>query len=122
MNDIYPDNVSVGVDIEEIGRFSGLTVEKDKAFLNKIFSKNELKYCYSKKDPAQHLTARFAGKEAVIKALFGFNFEPLPHNKIEILNNDKGVPYVRMDGDFSVKISLSHSGDNALAFVVIIKQ
>ena len=115
------NNISIGTDIEEIKRFKELSREKDGAYLNKIFSENELDYCYSKANPAQHLTARFAGKEAVTKALSSLGLEPVPYDKIEVLNSDTGAPYVNIDEDCSVKISLSHSGDNALAFVVIIR-
>ena len=118
------NNVSVGVDIESISRFKDLDRKRDRNFLNNIFTEKELEYCYLKKEPAQHLAARFTGKEAIIKASSGAGLKPLRYNKIEILNNKKGAPcvHIRDDGwnkDHVFKISISHCNDKALAFAVI---
>ena len=56
---------SVGVDIEDIGRFRKLDQKSSGVFLKKVYTKNELDYCFQKSVPAQHLAVRFAGKEAV---------------------------------------------------------
>ena len=45
------------------------TIENDFHFLNKIYTENELDYCFSNAQPARHLAARFCAKEAVVKAL-----------------------------------------------------
>ena len=58
--------IGIGVDIEKTDRFKKKL--KDKRFLNKIFTQEELNYCFSNKYPEKHLAARFAGKEAMIKA------------------------------------------------------
>jgi len=95
----------------------------NKSLLNKIFTKNEIDYCFSKKNAAPHLAARYAGKEAVVKALNSMDEVNIDYKGIEILNNEKGVPVVKLNnkniGDFQVKISLSHCEDKALAFVTI---
>ena len=62
----------IGVDIEDISRFNNKTLENDSVFLEKIFTQNELEYCYKQKNYASSLAARFCAKEAVIKALSGF--------------------------------------------------
>ncbi|MEI7856143.1 MAG: holo-ACP synthase [Methanomicrobiales archaeon] len=117
-------NIGIGTDIVEIQRFENLTDTVFSAFLAKNFTRNELDYCLSKKDPAPHLAARFAGKEAVIKALYSLNITHLFYPSIEILNDDLGVPYVRINTDKTenlvIKISLSHSAEMALAFCIII--
>ena len=74
--------ISVGVDIEEISRFAFKTLEKDSAFLNRIFTKNELDYCIKKANPAPHLTARFCAKEAVVKAMSNLYNKLIPYSKI----------------------------------------
>ena len=117
---------SVGVDIEDIGRFRKLDQKNSGVFLKKVYTKNELDYCFQKSVPAQHLAVRFAGKEAVLKALSGLGLSPVDYNTIEIFNNDRGAPQVRFCGHknfkkLGVKISLSHCRDKALAFVVIKK-
>ena len=115
----------IGVDIESITRFNKLDRRKNGNFLNRIFSPRELEYCYSRKDPAPHLTARFAGKEAVNKALLSSGYDPLPHQAIEILNGPNGAPRVRLrkrlskNKDQTMEISLSHSGKNAVALVIM---
>jgi len=75
---------SIGTDLEEVDRFK-LDLKKDKNFLEKIFSKNELKYCFSRGNPAQHLAVRFAAKEATVKALYGLNFKRVDFKKIQII-------------------------------------
>jgi len=62
-------NIGIGTDIENIDRFEKLDIAENNSFLNKIFSKNELEYCFSRKKATPHLAVRFSGKEAIIKAL-----------------------------------------------------
>jgi len=62
------ENIGIGVDIEDVNRFTKLG--GNKAFLKKVFTQNELDYCFSKKVAAPHLAVRYAGKEAVVKALY----------------------------------------------------
>ena len=116
-------NFGVGVDIESIARFKESEFIKNKAFLDKIFTEKELDYSFANKSAAPHLAARFAGKEAVIKAL-GDMLEFTPdYKEIEILNNEKGIPLVTLKNDkfneFQAKISLSHCDDKALAFAIV---
>lgn len=111
---------SIGVDIESIARFKGLQREKSKRFLEKIFTKDEVDYCFSKKAPWPHLAARFAAKEAVLKAVSPLSKNVPALNEIEILNNAKGIPAVALKG-YEIKISLSHCDTLALAFVVATK-
>lgn len=112
-----------GVDIVEISRFS-IQLLSNQTFLNLCFTPLEQTYCLSKANPAQHFAARFAAKEAVIKALSGFSLY-LEHKKIEIGNNTDGRPYVIFLTDdplfntVTVDISLSHSDASAIAFVII---
>ena len=56
-------------------------------FVQKIFTDKEMKYCDNKGKPIQHYAVRFAGKEAVIKALYPFGLF-LDVTQIEILNKD----------------------------------
>ena len=114
-------NFSVGTDIELISRFNDYNLSDDSKFLRSIFSEKELDYCFSKDNPASHLAAKFVGKEAVIKALYGINIEDVFYNNINILNRPNGVPYVSLNGTYdniAFKISLSHSKENAIAFVI----
>ncbi|MBW2976549.1 holo-ACP synthase [Candidatus Woesearchaeota archaeon] len=115
-------NFGVGADIESIARFGRLDPDKDKIFLNKIFTEKELSYCYSNKNAASHLAARYAGKEAVIKALSGIGKLNMDYKKVEIVNNENKVPKVRINEDncnnLEVHISLSHCEDKTVAFAI----
>jgi holo-[acyl-carrier protein] synthase len=121
--EIRRDNIGIGVDIESISRFHGLTIEKDATFLNKIFTKKELDYCFSSGNPSQHLAARYAGKEAIIKALSLLDRAKPGYKDIEIVNDDRGIPHagIQKKGftDFEILLSLSHSHESAVAFTII---
>lgn len=123
MQNLSINQVSVGVDIEEVSRFKNKTLEKDRNFLEFVYTDNELNYCFSKKNFAQHLAARYCAKEAVIKALSDSNDIKLQYSDIEILNNIDGSPYVNINKhrDLIFKISLSHTSEYAVAFVIKIK-
>jgi holo-[acyl-carrier protein] synthase len=111
----------IGIDAEEIKRFEG-EILKNKKFLNRIFTGSELKYCLAKKDPARHLAARFAGKEAVMKSLAYIINKPIGYNKIEILNDKNGRPVVSIRKfKFKIFVSLSHTRSLAIANAVICK-
>jgi holo-[acyl-carrier protein] synthase len=116
----------IGTDLVEVQRFENLNDRAFFAFLKKNFTQNELDYCLSKEAPAPHLASRFAGKEAVIKALYSINITDIFYPSIEILNDDYGVPYVRINIDktdnLCIKISLSHSYEFALAFCIIVRE
>ena len=108
----------VGVDCEEIKRFEKMT----DALIEKIFTKGEIAYCSKKAKPAQHLAARFAAKEAVVKC-FGSMGKSVLLDQIEILNRKDGSPHARVHDKnlkaHDVLVSLSHSGGMAIAFAAI---
>lgn len=115
------NDFSIGVDIESIARFKSLERKKMKHFLANIFTEHELDYCFSKKAPWQHLAARFAAKEAIVKAISSLHKKAPPLNKIEILNNAHRVPTVAVEG-YTIKISLSHCDNYAIAFAIAEKK
>jgi len=117
------ETIGIGTDMEETRRFEDLNDPPFAAFLKKNFTKNELDYCLSKDAPAPHLAARYAGKEAVIKALYSLDITHIFYPAIEIVNNERGVPNVRINTDgneeIHINLSLSHSSGMALAFCII---
>jgi holo-[acyl-carrier protein] synthase len=114
--------VGIGVDIEEINRFEDMEKANMNKFSEKIFTENEIEYCYSKKNPYPSLTARFCGKEAVVKAFYPHNIR-VPLNQIEILNKPNGIPFVKLLNNdpnvFNIQISLSYTKEIAVAFAII---
>ena len=109
---------SIGVDIESIERFEALDKKDSNRFIAKIFTKKEVQYCFSKKTPAQHMAVRFAAKEAIIKAISSLGKKAPAFNAIDIINDAKGIPSVKLKG-YNIKISLAHCGDKAIAFVMV---
>lgn len=120
--------IRCGTDIIEIKRIEkAISNEK---FINRIYSELEIKYCESRgKARSQSYAVRFAGKEAVAKALgTGFS-KGVSYKDIEILVNEDGAPEVKLSGKAldrfyelsakSIAISLSHNKESALAFVII---
>ena len=117
--------IKTGVDIIEIERVKKCIEETEGKFCERVYTKNEVEYCESKKSQKyQHYAARFAAKEAVFKAVS----EMLPDKSdihwkdIEILNDDTGRPYVNIlnhdiqSGD--IDISISHCKEYAVASVI----
>ena len=112
----------IGIDIEDIKRFE--ISMNNYNFLKKIFTEKEISYCQSKANPAQHFAVRFAGKEAVIKAVSSHLKIILDYKEIEITNNGSGAPSVKVTHEgfgqeYNVLISLSHQGTMAIAMVLL---
>ena len=119
------EDSGIGVDIESISRFSNVKSKNDK-FLNTFMTEREIDYCFSKESPFPHIAARFAGKEAIIKALGGLRIRNISFKDIEITNDKYGTPSAsirfRRKLNIQVKLSLAHSEDRAIAFAVAIKE
>ena len=118
------DDIALGIDIEEISRFKGKTLENDKDFFFFFYTEKELDYSFKSSKPEGRLCARFCAKEAVVKALSNFNISDVYYSDIEILNKEDGSPIVRVEKHpyVSFKISLSHCKTYATASVIAYKQ
>lgn len=119
--------IGTGIDIIEISRIKEAI--KRQAFVHRVFTLGEQQYCESKGvQKASSYAARFAGKEAVMKA-FGTGLAGGSLQDIEILLNDKGAPYVKLSGKFallaeelgatSIHISLTHAREYAAAQAIL---
>jgi holo-[acyl-carrier protein] synthase len=118
----------IGIDIVEIERVEK-QVKKDNGFKEKIFTAREIEYCNSKKFFGQNYAARFAGKEAFLKAIGTGLRDGLAFNEIEIINDDLGKPHVYLHGNtkklstekkiVNIHISLSHEKNIATAKVIL---
>jgi len=110
--------MEIGVDIVEIDRISKSV--RNPRFLKRVYTPNEVTYCRSRKNSAQHFAVRFAAKEAVWKAV---GQPALLHRDIQVRNRPNGKPEVVFPGRFArlarrVAISLSHGRDYAVAMAV----
>jgi len=113
--------VGIGVDMIEVARVQK-AIERNPRFVDKVFSPTELAYSEGKKNKFQHLAARFAAKEAFIKAMG----RAVPWTAVEVVNLPSGQPTlaVRDGRDYGftrAQVSLSHLAEHAVAVVVLEK-
>ncbi|MBQ8635574.1 holo-ACP synthase [bacterium] len=112
-----------GIDIEDISRFDDKNLENNSKLLNRIFTKNELDYCFKNAYPAPHLTARYCAKEATVKALSNLYNKIVPYSKIEILKKENGSVYINILIDelkkYNYSLSISHEKEKAIAIVIV---
>jgi holo-[acyl-carrier protein] synthase len=111
----------VGIDLLEIGRLER-ALERHPRLAARVFTDAERAYAAARRQPARHLAARFAAKEAVVKALGlsgGFGLR-----EIEVVAGEP--PSVRLSGRAAeaaaggeVEISLTHSRDFAAAVAIV---
>ena len=88
----------IGTDIVNIKRMEKLLKKHGNQFKNKIFSKNEIIYCNSKKNPSAYFAKRFAAKEALSKALGTGISKGIDFQHIQIYNDNYGKPYIKLNG------------------------
>ncbi len=114
----------IGIDIIELQRIADCIDRFGQRFLRRVYTPNELAHCNGR---LNSLAARWAAKEAVAKAL-GTGIGPISFQEIEILKLASGQPTVYLHGQAQAlcqakgmsgfEISLSHSREYAIAFVI----
>lgn len=120
----------IGTDIIETDRVKN-AMQREQGLRESIFTGDEITYCEGMKNKYQHYAARFAAKEAFLKALgtgwrFGIKF-----TDVEVVHDVLGNPGIRLKGKAkeateeksidTFHVSLSHSRDYAMATVVLEK-
>ncbi|WP_417136220.1 holo-ACP synthase [Phascolarctobacterium succinatutens] len=119
--------VGVGCDIIEIERITRAI--KSESFIRRVFTAEEAAYCQRRgQQAAASFAARFAAKEAVLKAL-GTGLREGSLQEIAVDNDGLGKPLVQLSGHFAmlakqlgvknIQISLSHSRELATAYVIM---
>lgn len=119
--------VGVGCDIIEIERIARAI--KSESFIRRVFTAEEAAYCQRRgQQAAASFAARFAAKEAVLKAL-GTGLREGSLQEIAVANDALGKPLVQLSGHFAaltrqlgvknIQISLSHSRELATAYVIM---
>ncbi len=123
--------VSIGIDIIEVYRIRE-TLERTPRFAERVFTENERAYCDAKgAASAQSYAARFAAKEAFLKALKTGWRGKITWHDIEVLNDEQGVPSLKISGEADkilknsgankIHLSMSHTTDHATAQVILEK-
>ena len=113
-----------GVDIIEICRVRSVAERYGERFFRRVYTKGETAYCRGR---APQLASRFAAKEAVMKAL-GTGIRGIRWRDIEVVRRRGGPPMIELHGTALARarrlgiehlaVSLTHSQDYAVAFVV----
>jgi holo-[acyl-carrier protein] synthase len=119
--------VGIGVDVVEVGRIERAIARWGDAFVRRIYTPAEIVRAEAGVAPAPRHAARFAAKEAVMKAL-GVGWRALAWRDIEITNDAAGRPVVELHGSArriagergisSVLVALSHTHEHAVANAV----
>jgi len=120
----------IGIDLVPISRMRQVMERWQERFVTRVFTPSEIAYCRSRKDPAPHFAARFAAKEAGLKALgtglrLGMSWRDLE------VRRDRGGPPVlvlrgrsreiaRARGADRMLLALSHDGDYAIAQAMLV--
>jgi holo-[acyl-carrier protein] synthase len=121
--------IGTGIDLVEISRVQEMLMRWGDRFLHRVFTPSEIAYAKKKKDQHIFLSARFAAKEAALKAL-GIGLQMGVHfREIETTHDPLGKPVMTFLGKAqqiahaqkvsAIFVSLSHEGDYAIAQVLL---
>ena len=129
--------IGIGIDLVQIPAFKDQLSDPASSFLDTVFTKEERVYCENaiSREPARHFAARYAAKEAAVKALdaacasAGLNPPLLNLGTIEVIRDDAGRPALQFHDDAKrlveaagadrAHLSISHEHDYANAMVVL---
>ncbi len=119
--------IGIGLDIVEVDRIRQV-IRRQPSFVQRVFTEEEIAYCWPAEEHRyRRLAARFAAKEAALKAL-GIGLRRLKWTDVEIARDALGAPSVRLSaravavaaqlGVQRLLVSLSHAKDYAAAQVL----
>ena len=117
-----------GTDIIEVERIAS-KIQKENGFRELVFSAAEIKYCETKANKYEHYAARFAAKEAALKALQTGWRGGISWQDVEVSARESGAPYLIFSGQVlevfekfeatATHLSISHTSEHAIAQVVL---
>ena len=121
--------VGTGIDITEVPRIAETIERHGERFLHRVFTEGEIAYCDSKANRVERYAARFAAKEAAMKALgTGWN-RGVRWRDVEVCREPGGRPTIQFHGKAAefyarlgakhVALSLSHTAQQAVAQVIL---
>jgi holo-[acyl-carrier protein] synthase len=121
--------VGTGVDISEVDRIEAAVKRFGDRFLHRVFTPAEVRYCMGKPNAAERLAARFAAKEAGMKAIGTGLRHGVTWQDVEVLRLPGQRPVLQFHGkaaEFAVRLgckrthlSLSHTKEQAIAHVIL---
>jgi len=120
--------VGMGLDIAEIDRIQAAITRHGRPFIERLFTPSEVSYCERHASPSERYAARFAVKEAAMKALGTGWRHGVRWRDIEVTREISGKPGVHLEGvarQFAdrlgvkhISVSITHSGNWAMAQVI----
>ncbi len=120
--------VGLGVDVTEIDRIEAAISRWGRAFLERLFTPAEIRYCERHRNRAERFAGRFAAKEATMKALGTGWARGVRWIDIEVVREPSGKPTLKLSGatraiadELGVKniaMTITHAGNTALAEVI----
>ncbi len=121
--------IGIGVDMVDVDRIQAAMDRRGEQFANRAFTEAERAYCLRCQCPERRFAARFAAKEAVMKALGRGWFQGMPFREIEVTRAEEGRPGVQLSGKTAdlakqlgvkdIHLSITHELRAAVAFVVV---
>lgn len=121
--------VGVGTDIVEVGRLERGYERHRRRLLERLFTPREIAYCEGQAHPFESYAARFAAKEAFLKALGSCTRDGIAWPHMEVVRDGRGPPAlaltgqaldaIRARGVANVFLSLSHTREYGVAVVVL---
>ena len=121
--------VGTGVDIAEVARIKAAVERFGERFLSRVFTPDEVKYSLSKANAAERLAARFAAKEAAMKAIGTGLRHGVTWHDVEVVRLPGQRPILKFSGkaaEFAERLgckrahlSLSHTAEQAIAHVIL---
>jgi holo-[acyl-carrier protein] synthase len=118
----------LGIDIIEVARIERALKKWGERFLQRVFTQKERDYCKRKAHPEQSLAARFAAKEAVLKAIGTGLSGGVSWTDVEVVNAESGKPEVRLGqallekiGHKKILLSISHTKEWAIAQAALVE-
>jgi holo-[acyl-carrier protein] synthase len=121
--------VGTGIDITEVSRIAAAIARYGERFLNRVYTSAEIAYCQSKRNASERFAARFAAKEAAMKAIGtglrrGVTWQDVevghePGGRPTILFTGKGAEFAAKLGTKRVSLSLTHTAETAMAQVIL---
>lgn len=119
---------AIGLDIEQVARVEKLLKQHPERFLDRVFTAGEIAHSQGRRNRAQHLAARFACKEAVMKALGTGLTSGITWRDIEVVTLPSGKPVIKLHGAAAKiaaarslaqwEITLSHTKEVAAAVAI----
>jgi holo-[acyl-carrier protein] synthase len=121
--------VGTGIDIAEVERIAQAIARFGERFKERVFTADEIRYCESKANKTERYAARFAAKEAAMKAIgtgwsrgvtwHDFEVRRLPGGRPTIAFHGKAAEVLSKLGGVRAHLSITHTAESAMAFVIL---